>query len=152
MAVITAVDFEDFFASRKSARKADRAHHGLGPGRNEPGFFHGRKKGADGAGKFDLIGGRGPKTCPPFERTAKFADQTGGRVTENERAPGSAEIKVALSFFIPNKRALAFADENGIASDGAEGPHRGINTGGNKLPGDAVESGAIRLQLLHTVA
>ena len=60
MAVIAAVELDEDASLRCGARQAERAHGGLGSGRNEPEPFRRRIEALHAVGKLDLEGRRRP--------------------------------------------------------------------------------------------
>ena len=56
-------------------------------------------------------------------------------VAQNQRPPGEDVIDVAVAVHIVHIRALALADEEGLAAHRAEGPHRRVDTAGQQALG-----------------
>ena len=60
-------------------------------------------------------------------------------VTQNERSPGSHVVQVAVAVHVVDAGSLAAIDEQGVASHGAEGSGRRVDSARNELPGSLIE-------------
>src|SRR5262245_49367587 len=104
--VVAAGELQDPVALRRSARKPDRAHPGLGAGADEPHLLDRRERVDDLGRELDLAFGRRAEGRPVAGRGANRLDRRRVRVPEEERPEGHHPVDEALAVDRLQVRAL----------------------------------------------
>ncbi len=124
VAVIAAFELENRGASRRRARDAQRRHHRLGAGRDEPDALDPRQPARDPLGEIERVGLARAVRPAVVDRRVRGRGDVGIGVAEDERTEALAEIDVAAALDVDESRAAALPEEDGIAADAAERAHR----------------------------
>ena len=131
VAVIAAVELDDFVAPREPARQPDGAHARLRAGIRHADFLHARHQFANQLRHrhFQRIGNAEARAVVGggFDGGNDFRM----RVAENRRPPGADVINQFIAVHVPDVRAFGPVDKKRIAADGAERAHRRIHAAGN---------------------
>ena len=144
MAVIAAVELENAAAAVAGARDAHRGGHGLGAADHEAHQLRVRIRREHALGELAFGAMRGAEREAVGGGALHRLDHARMRVTEDQRAPGHAEVEIAIAVFVDGVGALRLAEEHRRAADLAEGAHRARNARGNQRFSARVELGRAR--------
>ena len=138
MAVVTALELDEFIAARVAARNADGAHRGLRTGVDHTHHLGG---GVGGGNLFRHLN---------FELCRQAVAQTAingleravlqklGRVAEEHRSPGADKINVFIAVLVPNAVPLRPRGKDRRHADGAERADRRIDAARHQSAGARV--------------
>ena len=135
---------EDPVALRERACEPERAHPGLGPGRDEPHLLHRGHRVDDLGSQLDLCLGRRAEARAAQRRLAHRLDRLGIGVAEQERSPRHDPVEQSAAVLGLDVRAFAAADEERLVeADGAHRPYWRVHAAGDQLERAAVEGGPL---------
>jgi len=134
MAVVAALELEDFLAAGVSPGEPDCAHGRLGPGADHPDKLHGGEGARDPCGHFHLGDSRGPVARSPFGRLGDRAGNGRMGMAQDHGAPGGHVVDVPVAVLVPDPRPRGLPDEEGRRPDGTEGPHGAVHAAGDQRP------------------
>jgi hypothetical protein len=128
--VVAAFELDDELAARRAACEPERAHHGLGAGRDEAHLLDAGIELDDLLGQLDLRpAGRAIGRALAHGRLDRLDDR-GVRVAEDQRAPGADEVEIVAAVDVGDLRAARARDHERLAADCAEGAHGRVDTAG----------------------
>src|ERR1039458_10019055 len=133
MPVIAAVELDDLVALREPPRQADGRHARLGARVAHPHLLHAGHPAANHLCQRDLERVRDAEARAGFRRRLDGLDNPGMRMAEDGRPPGADVVDILIAVHVPHPRAFRFVDEERLAADGAERPHRRVHTAGDVL-------------------
>ena len=140
MAMVTAIELNDFWSSRKSAGKAKCAHRRFGARTDEPQPLDGRHKSANQFSQFDFkLSGRA-EGCSRGGSFLNGANNLWTGMSQNQRPPGTDKIDILLSININDIRSRAARDEAWKTADGLPRSHRAIHSARNFLARTLVQT------------
>jgi hypothetical protein len=88
---------------------------------------------ADGLRQFDFLCRGGAEAGADGESALEGLEDRGMAMAEQQRSPGADVIDVFVAIDIEDVRPLAAGDEHRLATDTAEGAHRGVDAAGDDL-------------------
>ena len=133
MAMIAAIELDDFVAAGEAAGEADGAHAGLGAGTGHAHFLHTGDQRANEPGHGDLERIGNAEAGAVIGGGFHGGDDFGVAMAEDGGAPGEDVVDVVVTIHIPYAAAAGAIDEEGLAADGAKGAHGGIDAAGNVI-------------------
>src|SRR2546421_10460737 len=131
MAVIAAVELDNFVASGESARQSNARHCCFGAAVDHSDLFDRRHPSADQFGQFHLEWIWNSKTQSARSGVAHSIDNHFRCVAKNRRTPTPDVVEIFLSIDIPNFRSGSALGEKMLAADIAERAHRRIDASRN---------------------
>ncbi len=144
VAVVAPGRLEDPVALGECAREPQRAHAGLGAGRDEPHLLHRRHGVGDLRGELHLGLGRGTEARPVERRLTNDLDRLGIGVAEEEGPPRHDPVEQPSAVLGLDVRALAALDEQRLVeADRAHRPHGRVHAAGDQLERAAIELRAL---------
>ena len=135
MAVVAALEFDDFVAAGKAACQADGRHGGFCARADQAHLFDAGHEFGDFFGNHDFALGGRAKRQPAQGRFAHGFNHFGMGVADNRRPPRADVVNIARAVGIPHIGALGLLDETRHAADTAEGAHGRIDAAGNDVFG-----------------
>ncbi len=111
MPVITAGKFDDQLPPREAPGQTNAAHGRLSSRADHAHHLDARKQLDDELGQLRFQLGRGAEGCPSRKGIADSLDHARIIVPQNERAPGTDEIEIAVAIDIEEIRSLSPSDE-----------------------------------------
>jgi hypothetical protein len=127
VAMIAAVELNNFIAFGEAAREPDGGHAGFGAGIRHAHFLDARHERADELGHGDFARIRNAKAGAVLGRGFDGGNNFRMRVAKNGRAPGADVINIFVAVHVPHARAFGAVDEKRLAADGAESADGGIH-------------------------
>jgi hypothetical protein len=140
VAVVAALELDHELAACEAACQADRAHAGLGAGRDEAQPLHHGEALLHQSGQVGFAGMAGAKAGASSGGLANRFHHRRKGMAQNHRAPGTEAVQVAVAVYVPQVGSLGPRHERRVAAYGAKGTHGGIHSA-RQQPGCA------RLQL-----
>src|SRR5438477_1283347 len=139
MAMIAAVEFDNFVATSKSARKSNARHGRFGAAVDHSHFLNRRHPLADQFRQFDFERIWHSETETARGHSAHRIDDYFWSVTENRGAPTSDVVDAFISIDIPNFRAGCTLNKKRLAADAAKCAHWRINASRNAFSSSGEE-------------
>ncbi len=144
MAVITAVELEDAAPPIAATRDTHRGGHGFGAADHEAHQLCVRIRREHALRELTFEPVRGAESEALARRALHGLDHPRMGVTEDQRAPGHAQVEVTIAVFVDGMGAAGFLEEHRRAAHLAEGAHRARDTGRDQRLSARVECGRAR--------
>ena len=134
MAVVAAVELEDYSPTRHPTRKTHRRHHSLRAGTDGAHHVETRHERDEPLGERHLVGRRDAERCaqPCARRDRPRNLRT--RMAEDHRAPATTPVRQLAPVRRADARALPRLHEHGRSAHSVECPHRAVHAAGDRLP------------------
>ena len=131
VAVVAAVELDDFVAPGESAREADGAHARFRARIAHANLLHARHERTNQLRHRDFERIRDAEARAFFSGGFDGGNDFRMGVAENRRPPGADVINQFIAVHVPDVRAFGPVDEERLAADGAERAHGRIDAAGN---------------------
>ncbi len=124
VAVIAAFELDGKVAARESARHAQRAHGGFGPGIDQAHHLDGRHALVNQLGQLHLALGGRAEAGSDRENLAQRVHDRRKAVAQDQRSPGQDVVDVLVAVDVVDVRSLAACDERRRPAHAAKCAHR----------------------------
>ena len=139
MAVVAPLELDELVPPGEAAGQPDGAHGRLGPGADHAHQVHGGDQFAHQIGHLGLQLRRGAEGQPEVDAVADGLDDIWVGVTQDHGAPGADVVDVAVAVGVEDIGPGRAGEEDRVAADAAEGPHRGVHAPGDVALGGGEE-------------
>ena len=127
MAVIAALEFDDFVTPGRRARYAHHTHGGLGAGADESHALERRHQASDALAEFDFEHVWCSVARSKLRSLGERPDQTARRVPVDQRTPRHHVVDERVSVDIFEVGARSTTNEERRSADGLEGSDRAVH-------------------------
>ena len=144
MAVVTAGELDNAIAAGEAPGQADGRHRGLRAAIDHPKTLNA------GHGLYHVLGQLAFALCRSAEggsRLQRFLDCFDhGRVAvpQDHRPPRTDVVQITIAIDVGQRGTVALGEQNGVASNGAEGAGRAVDATGNRATGTGKLALAVR--------